>query len=113
MFHGQQKGGLAGGEDEGGKAKQSHAHSHYEREIFLLQRKGGKLGAGLGRTTGWIHRDSVKKMDVVPIGNVTYDKIDEEGLHITIGEGKGKKKEEQTSEKIAKKYKMKKLVITD
>lgn len=54
------------------------------REIFLLQRKGGKLGARLGKTTGWIHRASLKKKQVNMLGSVRYEKIDDEGLHITI-----------------------------
>ena len=54
------------------------------REIYLLQRKGGKLGAGLGKTTGWIHRSSLKKKAVNMIGSVRYEKIDDQGLHIRI-----------------------------
>lgn len=54
------------------------------REIYLLQRSGGKLGARLGKTTGWIHRASLKKKQVRMLGSVRYEKIDDEGLHITI-----------------------------
>lgn len=54
------------------------------REIFLLQRKKGKLGAGLGKTTGWIHRSSLKKKKVNMLSSCTYDKIDDMGLHITV-----------------------------
>ncbi len=54
------------------------------REIFLLQRTKGKLGAKLGKTTGWIHRSSLKKKEVKMIGGVSYEKIDDQGLHITI-----------------------------
>ncbi len=54
------------------------------REIFLLQRSRGKLGAKLGKTTGWIHRSSLKMKKVNMISSVRYQKIDEEGLHITI-----------------------------
>lgn len=54
------------------------------REIYLLQRSGGKLGARLGKTTGWIHRASLKKKQVHMLGSVRYEKIDDEGLHITI-----------------------------
>lgn len=54
----------------------------YHREIYLLQRKKGKLGAGLGKTTGWIHRVSLKKGGVNTISGVEYVKIDDEGLHI-------------------------------
>ncbi len=52
------------------------------REIFLLQRSKGKLGARLGKTTGWIHRSSLKMKKVNMIGMVEYQKIDDEGLHI-------------------------------
>lgn len=56
------------------------------REIYLLQRKEAKLGAGLGKTTGWIHRASLKHHDVNMISGVTYKKIDDDGLHIIINE---------------------------
>ncbi|MFT5382735.1 MAG: 2,4-dienoyl-CoA reductase (NADPH2) [Saprospiraceae bacterium] len=54
------------------------------REIFLLQRSKGKLGAGLGKTTGWIHRSSLKMKKVNMIAMVDYQKIDDEGLHILM-----------------------------
>ena len=54
------------------------------REIYLLQRKTTKIGAGLGKTTGWIHRTNLKKKNVKMIPGVSYDKIDDEGLHIQI-----------------------------
>lgn len=54
------------------------------REIYLLQRKGGKLGARLGKTTGWIHRAALKKKQVKMLGSVRYEKIDDEGLHIRV-----------------------------
>jgi 2,4-dienoyl-CoA reductase (NADPH2) len=55
------------------------------RNVHLLQRKNGKLGAGLGRTTGWIHRASLKHAHVNMISGVQYDQIDEHGhLHYTI-----------------------------
>jgi 2,4-dienoyl-CoA reductase (NADPH2) len=52
------------------------------REIYLLQRKKGKLGAGLGKTTGWIHRVSLKKGGVNTMSGVQYVKIDDAGLHL-------------------------------
>ena len=55
-----------------------------KREIFLCQRKAGKLGAGLGKTTGWIHRSALKKRDVQMLARCQYERIDDEGLHITI-----------------------------
>lgn len=56
------------------------------REVYLLQRSKGKLGAKLGKTTGWIHRASLKKHGVKMISEVQYKKIDDQGLHITVGE---------------------------
>lgn len=57
------------------------------REITLLQRKETKHGKGLGKTTGWIHRTSLKDKGVKMIGGVEYKKIDDEGLHITTKSG--------------------------
>ncbi|TRX55726.1 NADPH-dependent 2,4-dienoyl-CoA reductase [Thalassomonas sp. M1454] len=54
------------------------------REVFLLQRKKTKIGKGLGKTTGWIHRATLKQKQVQMINNVSYDKIDDQGLHISI-----------------------------
>ncbi|MCB9232407.1 MAG: NADPH-dependent 2,4-dienoyl-CoA reductase [Bacteroidia bacterium] len=54
------------------------------RQIFLLQRKEGRPGKGLGKTTGWVHRASLKMKKVNMIGGCQYEKIDDEGLHITI-----------------------------
>ena len=54
------------------------------REVFLLQRSKGKLGEGLGKTTGWIHRSALKMKRVKMISEVGYQKIDDAGLHITI-----------------------------
>ncbi|QDG35393.1 NADPH-dependent 2,4-dienoyl-CoA reductase [Alteromonas mediterranea] len=54
------------------------------REIFLLQRKTTKVGAGLGKTTGWAHRVGLLAKGVTMIPGVSYDKIDDEGLHITV-----------------------------
>ena len=56
------------------------------REVVLLQRKKGKLGAGLGKTTGWIHRASLKMKNVEMIGGVNYERIGDEGLLISFGE---------------------------
>ena len=43
------------------------------------------MGAGLGKTTGWIHRTNLTKRGVHMISGVSYDKIDDAGLHITVG----------------------------
>ena len=52
------------------------------REVFLLQRKSKKVGAGLGKTTGWIHRTNLAKRGVQMMAGVSYEKIDDAGLHI-------------------------------
>ncbi len=54
------------------------------RTVYLLQRKITKVGAGLGKTTGWIHRAELKKRGVIMMGGVTYEKFDDEGLHIVV-----------------------------
>ncbi len=60
-----------------------------KREITLLQRKEGKLGVRLGKTTGWIHRSGLKMNQVKMIGGVSYEKITKEGLWINLkGESK-------------------------
>ncbi|WP_372403101.1 FAD-dependent oxidoreductase [Acinetobacter piscicola] len=56
------------------------------REIYLLQRKTNSVGAGLGKTTGWIHRTGLKHRHVNMIPGATYHKIDDQGLHITVGD---------------------------
>jgi len=57
------------------------------RQITMLQRKKGKMGKGLGKTTGWIHRASLKMKNVAMITGVEYTKIDDRGLHFTINGG--------------------------
>jgi len=56
------------------------------RQVTLLQRKASQPGKGLGKTTGWIHRAALKKMQVEMIAGANYESIDENGLHITYGE---------------------------
>ena len=53
------------------------------RKIFLMQRKATKVGAKLGKTTGWVHRLSLKSKNVSMINAVEYNKIDDKGLHYT------------------------------
>ncbi len=53
-----------------------------KREVFLLQRKRGKMGAGPGKTTGWVHRRALEHHGVTMLGGVEYVKIDDAGLHI-------------------------------
>jgi 2,4-dienoyl-CoA reductase (NADPH2) len=56
------------------------------RQVTLLQRKPGKLGEGLGKTTGWIHRTALKMKQVKMIGGVNYERIGDEGLLVSYGE---------------------------
>lgn len=54
------------------------------RAVTLLQRKTSKVGGGLGKTTGWIHRTELKKRGVRMVPGVTYERIDDDGLHMTL-----------------------------
>ena len=56
------------------------------RQITLLQRKAGKMGAGLGKTTGWIHRAALKMKQVEMVAGVNYEAITAEGLWVSYGE---------------------------
>lgn len=62
------------------------AVEHSAREIYLLQRKASSVGATLGKTTGWIHRTGLKNRNVKMIAGAQYEKIDDQGLHIQVGE---------------------------
>ena len=65
------------------KKPQVHASS---RHVYLLQRKKEKLGQKLGKTTGWIHRLSLKHRQVEMLSGVTYVRIDDQGLHLLMDE---------------------------
>ncbi|WP_327310284.1 NADPH-dependent 2,4-dienoyl-CoA reductase [Streptomyces sp. NBC_01243] len=54
------------------------------RTVHLIQRRSGKVGAGLGKTTGWIHRTELRHRGVTTIAGAVYDRIDDEGLHLTV-----------------------------
>jgi 2,4-dienoyl-CoA reductase (NADPH2) len=56
------------------------------REIFMFKRSKGKFGGNLGKTTGWIHRATLKKKNVQFINQVQYTKIDDKGLHYVQNE---------------------------
>ncbi|MFE0180382.1 NADPH-dependent 2,4-dienoyl-CoA reductase [Streptomyces olivaceus] len=56
------------------------------RTVHLLQRRTTKVGAGLGRTTGWIHRAELRHRGVTMVPGVRYDRIDDAGLHFTVGD---------------------------
>jgi len=72
------RGGVAG------VKAQPHAPA---RQVYLLQRKKSKVGDGLGKTTGWIHRTGLKNKQVQMLSSVEYLGIDDAGLHIRVGEG--------------------------
>ena len=73
----QARGGIAG------VSPQPHPPA---REVYLLQRKPSKVGAGLGKTTGWIHRAGLATKQVKMLNGVEYLQIDDQGLHIRRGE---------------------------
>lgn len=54
------------------------------RQLYLLQRKTSKVGAGLGKTSGWVHRAALTHGGVIMMAGVEYNKIDDAGLHITV-----------------------------
>jgi len=60
--------------------------SHSPRQVYLLQRKTTKVGAGLGKTTGWVHRAGLVKRGVEMIAGCEYERIDDAGLHLRIGD---------------------------
>ena len=69
----------------GGSLAESPQPLPSPREIFLLKRSKGKHGKNLGKTTGWIHRASLSMKQVKMIALAQYDKVDDQGLHITVG----------------------------
>ena len=54
------------------------------RQVYLMQRKSTRVGRGLGKTTGWTHRMSLDKRGVQMINGIDYEKIDDQGLHVTV-----------------------------
>ena len=63
------------------------------REVVLLQRKTSRIGKDLGRTTGWVHRASLRAKGVEQIAGVAeYERIDDDGLHIALGEDGAEKR---------------------
>jgi 2,4-dienoyl-CoA reductase (NADPH2) len=54
------------------------------RQIYLLQRKTSGLGKGLGKTSGWVHRAALKMKNVQMFPGVSYELIDDQGLHISV-----------------------------
>ncbi|MEU9317386.1 NADPH-dependent 2,4-dienoyl-CoA reductase [Streptomyces sp. NPDC048295] len=68
--------------DRGGLRTPERART--PRTVHLIQRRSGKVGAGLGKTTGWIHRTELRHRGVTTIAGAAYDRIDDEGLHLTV-----------------------------
>ena len=58
------------------------------REVYLLQRTKGPHGRRLGKTSGWVHRESLKAKKVQQLSGVNYERIDDDGLHISFGTGR-------------------------
>jgi 2,4-dienoyl-CoA reductase (NADPH2) len=54
------------------------------RQLFLLQRKTTRVGAGLGKTSGWVHRAVLQRNNVEMLAGVEYHSIDDAGFHITV-----------------------------
>lgn len=77
-FENHPRGGVTGVEPEVAKS---------DREITLLQRKESRVGAGLGKTTGWTHRLALTRRGVGMVNGVEYVKIDDDGLHILQSDG--------------------------
>ena len=69
---------------ENGGIAQNIDNEKPSREVYLLQRKNTKVGAGLGKTTGWIHRATLQKNGVQMLAGVNYNEVNDEGLVITI-----------------------------
>ena len=83
--------GVDGRHDHRGGLLPSPRPLEPERKVFLLQRKTDRMGADLGKTTGWIHRATLKAMKVKMQGGIHYERIDDEGLWIRDGKDAGSK----------------------
>ncbi len=68
----------------GGVLKTGGGHRQADRHIYLLQRKPSRPGKGLGKTTGWIHRASLRASGVEALAGVSYRKVDAGGLHVAV-----------------------------
>jgi len=71
-------------QSRGGVAHMQQDLEASPREIHLLQRKTSKVGAGLGKTTGWIHRTGLQQKKVTMVSGCEYQAIDDQGLHLTV-----------------------------
>ena len=75
-------------EHRGGLAPEGPRPEAPARKAVLMQRKAKALGKGLGKTTGWIHRSTLKMKQVEMVGGVNYERIDAAGLHVSSGEAR-------------------------
>ena len=66
--------------------------AHPARKVYLLQRTKGPQGRRLGKTSGWVHRASLKAKGVTQLSGVNYERIDDDGLHISFGPDHERKK---------------------
>ncbi|MDQ2068686.1 NADPH-dependent 2,4-dienoyl-CoA reductase [Natronospira bacteriovora] len=73
-------------ERRGGVAGMKARFDEPARQVWMFQRKASKPGKNLGKTTGWIHRLSLRHYGVKMVAGVRYDRIDDEGLHYTVNE---------------------------
>ena len=89
LSHWQQEWGVsAPWEDRGGLAPEGPRPTPSLRKVTLLQRKASKPGAGLGKTTGWIHRAALKMKNVRMLGGINYEQIGPEGVQISHGDAR-------------------------
>lgn len=68
----------------GGLTEPVHEVASRPETIWLLQRKAAPFGRTLGKTTGWVHRDELRRAGVQQMGGVTYLRFDDDGLHILV-----------------------------
>ena len=68
------------------------------RQVYLVQRKPGRQGKSLGKTSGWVHRAVIKMKGVEQISGAHYDKIDDAGLHLSFRDEEGKVTDTRTLE---------------
>ncbi|GAA5646629.1 2,4-dienoyl-CoA reductase [Vibrio proteolyticus NBRC 13287] len=61
-----------------------YPHSLSDKTVWVLQRRKGRVGKGPGKTTGWIHKRTLENRGVNLLGGVSYEKIDQQGLHISV-----------------------------
>nr|WP_325248844.1 NADPH-dependent 2,4-dienoyl-CoA reductase [Amylibacter sp.] len=72
----------------GGLAPEGAQPEAPARQVTLLQRKASKIGKGLGKTTGWIHRSALAMKNVKMLAGVNYEQISDQGLHVSFGEAR-------------------------